>query len=99
MVSAKVSDPSVSLRLAAMVSGIAAPSLPEAAETERLGVLATPATATSSEALTELVVPFSLEVAVTPRCNVPLQPGGGAKLRPVRSPGARVQLPLGLSVP
>src|ERR1700760_4290623 len=59
IVRVNVSDPSGSLEDAVMESGIAVSSLPDAAPTERLGVLATAATAMLNGWSTDAVVPFS----------------------------------------
>ena len=95
----------LSVRPAVMFNGISASSAPAASLTTRVGASASAATLTSKLPLVVAVVTscvsgsVSVDVTTTPNWKSVASLAAGVTVRPVRSPGATVQLPLPLSVP
>ena len=97
---ARLSEPSVSVRAADRVSAMAVSGGPLAADAVRLGASATAATATASGwGAVDVLPPLPVAVATTVSEKSVSLSAGGVIVSPVRSPGANVQEPSPLSVP
>ncbi len=101
MVTARLSEPSVSASAADRSSAIALSSLPAALPALSEGASATAATMTEKLAVVATVspLPISVEVAEMLSGMVPLKFAGGMRARPASWSAVRLQVPSRLSVP
>ena len=101
MTTARVSEPSWSVRALVICRATVESSSPLAAATARVGASVTALTVTWSWADLEAVLSFSASVlvAVTVRVKSASLLAGGVMVRPLSCAGVKVQLPLALRVP
>src|SRR6185295_10767655 len=94
IVTANVSEPSVSVRPAEMASGIAVSSLPDAGVVDSVGASATALTVTARlDDVDAVTPPVSVEVAVTPSVKSASEFAGGVIVRPASWADVNVKTP------
>ena len=100
MVTLRVSEPSVSVSAASMLSAIAASSSPSAADTLNSGVSAVSSPSVVNVCVTDALSPsFSVAVAVTSKSKSGSTPSGTLMVKPSNCSVVSVQVPSLLSVP